>query len=144
MRGTDRSWGAVVYESGEDDAERRFLLVLHASGGHWDSPKGHAEAGESPEETVRREIREEGGVEIRLIPGFAVEAHWTLPDGRLKTVTYYLAEKTAACSAGGPEGEILEILWLPYAEARRRITYESGKKVLDEAAAFLERSRNGC
>lgn len=137
MTEDDRSWGAVVFEDAEKGIERRYLLVLHASGGHWDHPKGHAETGETPEDTVRREIREEGGVEIRLREGFVTDASWRLPDGRAKTVTYYLAEKTSECSTGGPEGEILGTVWLPYGEARNRITYETGKRVLDEAAAFL-------
>ena len=132
----DRSWGAVVFDRGA--GETRFLLVLHASGGHWDHPKGHAEKGEEPEETVRREVLEEGGVEIRFVEGFRARAEWILPDGRPKTVTYYLAEKAAEGAPGGPEGEILGIAWLPYADARERITYGTGRRVLEEAKTFLD------
>jgi 8-oxo-dGTP pyrophosphatase MutT (NUDIX family) len=125
-----------VFEAGGGHSVR-FLLVHHASGGHWDHPKGHAEENESPEETVRREVAEEGGVRIRLVPGFEAEAHWILPDGRPKTVTYFLAEKIGECEAGGPEGEILGTAWLTCAEARARMTYDTGRQVLDEAAERL-------
>lgn len=130
----DRSWGAVVV-----DEAGRYLLVRHANGGHWDHPKGHPESGETPEETALREIREEGGIAAELIQGFAEEARWTLPDGRGKTVVYFLARKTAESTPTGPEGEILETAWLSYIAARRRITYETGKNVLDRAEAFLRR-----
>ena len=129
---TDSAWGAVVI-----DPSRRYLLVLHASGNHWDSPKGHAEPGESPRETALREIREEAQIEAKIIEGFQTQAGWILPDGRPKKVTYYLALRTGKAEKQGPEGEILETIWLPYEEARAKITYESGKTVLDKAEAFL-------
>jgi len=128
----DRSWGAVVV-----DEKGRFLLVRHASGNHWDSPKGHAEPDETPVETALREIREEGRVEAEIIPGFSERADWMLPDGRGKQVVYFLARRLDSCESAEPGDEILELTWLPYKEARDLITYESGKRVLDRARKFL-------
>lgn len=137
----DRSWGAVVFSQFPSSAaggeERRYLLVKLASGNHWDHPKGHAEGGESPQETARREIREEGGVEVRFVDGFQKESGWRLPSGRAKVVVYFLAERVVTAPTGGPAGEILDSAWFPYAAARERITYESGKTVLDAAEIYL-------
>ncbi len=129
---TDYSWGAVV-----TDLSRRFLLVLHANGNHWDHPKGHAESGESPVETALREICEEGQVRAEIIDGFQAETGWTLPDGRPKKVVYFLGRRTGACESEGPQREILAKVWLTYTEAREKISYESGKAVLDKAVAYL-------
>jgi 8-oxo-dGTP pyrophosphatase MutT (NUDIX family) len=134
---TDRSWGAVLYESGDGkDGIRRYGLVHHAGGGHWDHPKGHAEPGETPEQTALREIREETGVEARLVDGFVLETGWILPGGQPKKVTYFLAERV---SAGIPDqdGEILANVWLPYSSAREKITWDTGKEILDQAESFL-------
>ena len=128
----DKSWGAVV-----TDKQGRFLLIHHASGNHWDHPKGHAEKGESPQETALREIREEAQIIARITDGFAVEAGWTLPDGRPKKVTYYLAHSIGDCELEGPDGEILGKVWLSYDDARKKITYDSGKEVLDKARGFI-------
>ena len=76
----ERSAGAVVYR--ETKKGREYLLLQHHAGkntravkrahvGHWDFPKGHIDAGEKTEDTVRREVREETGItRIELIPGF--------------------------------------------------------------------------
>lgn len=135
---TDRSWGAVVV-----DSRGKYLLVHHASGKHWDHPKGHAEKNETPTETAKREIREEAGIEAELINGFQMETGWVLPDGRPKKVVYFLARHAGNCPAEGPEDEILETVWLDYNEARERISYESGKLVLDGAKQYLEEHLSG-
>lgn len=127
-----------------EGADRRFFLVQHVNGEHWDHPKGHPEAEEGPLEAARREIREEGGMEVDFIGDFSFEAGWTLPDGRLKRVIYYLARARgepavpgAPKAPGGPD-EILSRAWLPYEEAVERITYPSGRDVLEAARRYLE------
>ena len=134
----DRSWGAVVVDRADAGVERRYLLVKLASGRHWDSPKGHPEADESPAECARREIREETWIEVRFLGYFLKEVSWTLPDGRPKDVGYFLAEKTGEAPVGGPEGEVLDTAWLPFEEALERVTYESGRDVLKAAREALE------
>ena len=48
----------VIYDG------EKFLLVTHTYGkGHWTFPGGKIEKGEEPEETVKREMMEELGVE---------------------------------------------------------------------------------
>ena len=129
---TDYAFGAVL-----TDPSRRYVLVLHASGNHWDHPKGHAEPGESPSETALREIREETHLDASLVEGFQTTAEWVLPDGRNKKVIYYLAEVTGRAAEQGPVGEIIDVVRLPYREARKKITYETGRAVLDRAEEFL-------
>ena len=128
----DRSWGAVVF-----DHRNRYLLIHHAGGRHWDHPKGHADPNETPRDTALREIREEAQINAEIIDGFQTEVGWILPNGRPKKVVYFLARRTGECPAEGPEGEILGKTWLPYTQAREKITYDTGKEVLDRAEEFL-------
>ncbi len=139
---TDRSFGAVVYHYPKAGMARRYLLVHHSSGGHWDHPKGHPEPGESPKDTARREIGEECGTMIEFDEGFFTEASWLLPDGRRKVVGFYLAHKTGdgIVRPAFAEKEILQFRWLPYEEAEKIITYDTGRRVLDEAERFISKA----
>lgn len=61
------SAGAVIFHKNE----KIEYLLLKYKAKHWDFPKGHIEKGESYEETIRREVKEETGLtEIEFLNGF--------------------------------------------------------------------------
>ncbi|MFB6129336.1 MAG: NUDIX hydrolase [Salinigranum sp.] len=62
--GADRDFTASAFVVSED---REVLLVDHRKLGRWIQPGGHVEANELPDEAAIREVREETGVEIRLL-----------------------------------------------------------------------------
>jgi 8-oxo-dGTP pyrophosphatase MutT (NUDIX family) len=47
------------------DSEGRVLVLQRADDGQWDLPAGATDPGETPAETVEREVREESGLEVR-------------------------------------------------------------------------------
>lgn len=52
----------------------------------WNIPGGKALAGESPEDAVRREVREEAGIEIGPLEFLGIHTHhWTLPEHTQQT-----------------------------------------------------------
>ncbi len=72
----------------------RFLLTRRQRGshlaGHWEFPGGKKEAGETDEACLRREMREELGVEIRVgRPIFSTS--YAYPDRRVH-LTFYACE----------------------------------------------------
>jgi 8-oxo-dGTP pyrophosphatase MutT (NUDIX family) len=116
-----------------------YLLIQHRAG-HWAFPKGHAEPGETPVQTARRELAEETGirqVEIREKIVF-IEHYDTVKRGRdtEKTVTYFLGWVQASAVTIQPE-EVRDFAWLNYAEAGRRVTYEETRRVLDQVQSKL-------
>ncbi|MGB2982813.1 MAG: bis(5'-nucleosyl)-tetraphosphatase [Candidatus Bipolaricaulia bacterium] len=136
--GEERSAGFVVYYS-ERPGERRYLLLRHRDGGHWAFPKGRIEQGEEPEDAARRETQEETGIEdVRIVPGFrAVSQYRFLRRGRAieKSVVYFLAEASPADVRLSSEHS--DSTWLDSREARRKLTFEETRRVLDRAEGRL-------
>ena len=88
----ERSCGAVVYRiiSGTP----RFLLIRNRRSAHWGFPKGHMEFGETPEETAAREVLEETGIHIKILPNFICKSDYTIQGRIEKTVNIFLASTT--------------------------------------------------
>ncbi|TSC58796.1 MAG: (di)nucleoside polyphosphate hydrolase [Candidatus Peregrinibacteria bacterium Greene0416_19] len=49
------------------DSQQRVLLLWHRRLGRWMPPGGHVDENETPEETAKRECREETGLEVEII-----------------------------------------------------------------------------
>ena len=75
----EKSCGAIVYRKHHGNTE--ILLVRHIKSGYWSFPKGHVEEGETEEETARREIKEETGLDVLLDTGFRETV--TFPQGAI-------------------------------------------------------------
>lgn len=130
----EKSAGAVVFHRGD---ELDYLLIFST---YWEFPKGLVEAGESETEAAVREVREETGLEVRLVSGFRHEInYWYRREVSLvkKQVVYLLGE--------APNREVTlshehrEAKWLPFAAARAELVYENARAILDEADDYLRR-----
>jgi 8-oxo-dGTP pyrophosphatase MutT (NUDIX family) len=109
----------------------------------WALPKGHIDAGESPAETAMREVREETGVEGRLVEKLGdVRYVYTWKGERIfKVVSFFLLR-----AGGGRIGEIDEAMrievaearWLPLSEAPRLLTYGGEREMAVKALERVE------
>lgn len=129
------SAGAVVFflEGGKP-----LYLLLHYPSGHWDFPKGNIELGETPEETALREIKEETGLDVELLPGFKEEIHYVYMRGGVrvkKTVILFAAE--AKSKDVRISWEHTGFAWLPFEQAVARITYKNSREVLVKAHKYI-------
>lgn len=134
----ERSCGALVYY--REQNKEYYLLVQNRNGGHWSFAKGHIEKKETEEETAKREIFEETGLEIQNFnPSFRQVTSYNLPNGKQKFVTYFLTEidKEKATHVKLQEEEILDHLFLPYNEASQQLTYDNDRQVLKLAHQAL-------
>jgi 8-oxo-dGTP pyrophosphatase MutT (NUDIX family) len=114
--------GGVVVKPGLDGP--RFLLVrARRNPAQWVFPKGHVEPGETLEETAVREVREEAGVEARVLAPLDL---LVFPGAR---VALFLMRHTA--DVGGGEGR--ETAWLSLEEARGQLQFDDARAVLARA-----------
>lgn len=129
---TVRAAGGVVWRRGPSGIE---VVVIHRNRyDDWSLPKGKVDPGESDEQAARREVEEE----CRLIGRLGSElasTDYVDRNGRNKTVRYWAM--TVAGGTLGPDNETDGAEWLPIDEARRRLTYDRDRPVLDSAARAL-------
>jgi 8-oxo-dGTP pyrophosphatase MutT (NUDIX family) len=103
----------------------------------WIFPKGHIDPGESAAEAAVRELQEEAGVAGEIIKPIGV---LSFQSGReFVEVTYYLTRFIRTV----PPAEDRDFDWLPLAEARQRLSFETARQLLDEAAAGFLTSTDG-
>jgi len=153
MARNERSAGFIVYHTdhGSDastaeaagrrvaDARRVEYLLLDY-GRHWDFPKGHVDAGEDELAAAVRELHEETGLtRPQVVSGFRHEIVYFFRDRKKglvrKTVVFFLAEVSVRDVVLSHEHVGFE--FLPYEQARKRVTYASAKAVRRAAPACL-------
>ena len=130
-----KSCGFVAFK--RVDGENRYLIIK-SHGGDVGFPKGHTEPGESETETAIRELREETGAEVRVIPGFIRQIEYPLPRNpdAVKQAVYLLGE-CISDEIIRQESEVAEAAFLPYEEAIKLLTFEETKSILSDAECFI-------
>ena len=132
----ERSCGAVVFSRTEEGL--RFLLIKNRRSANWGFPKGHVENRETPEQTARREVREETGLRIRLLPGFSCQSEYVISGAIEKSVTIFLAEAHDR-RITAQEEEIEDYLWVDYQKAMRMLKFENDRNTMRRANGFLKK-----
>ena len=129
------SSGAVVFT--RKDGALRYVIVRSLEG-YYGFPKGHIEGTETEEEAALREIREETGLSVRLLPGFRTVDEHAVPGkpGVIKRIIYFLGEY-ADQEIRFQKEELLEAPLFSYEEAMERFQFESSRRILTEANDFL-------
>lgn len=109
-------------------------------------PKGLIDAGERPEETAVREVREETGVTATLVRKLADSKYvyvrsWGDRQRVFKVVSFYLLRyQSGRIDDVTPEMrvEVRRAFWLPLEEAARKLAYGGERQVARKAQEYLE------
>jgi len=134
----ERSCGAVVFSRSPEGL--RFLLIKNRRSANWGFPKGHVENYETPEQTARREIREETGLRVRLLPGFSCQSEYVISGVIEKSVTIFLAEAHDR-RITVQESEIEDYLWVDYHKAMQMLKFDNDRNTMRRAYGFLKRQK---
>jgi 8-oxo-dGTP pyrophosphatase MutT (NUDIX family) len=97
-------------------------------------PKGGPQEGEPPEATAQREVREETGVEARILERLGdVRYRYRRRGVRVdKTVGFYLCEYVAGDTADH-DHEVDDARWMPLEQARTELTYPGEREMIERA-----------
>lgn len=127
-RRVTNSAGAVVFRG---DGEGLKVLMITMKATRMSFPKGHIEQGESMEQAAKREILEETGIEVNILPDFCYE----VPSARKtdnRSVFFFLAEY-----AGGQliaqEEEIDQAQWMPVEQVPALVSFANDRAMFQAA-----------
>lgn len=135
--GAVQAAGGVITRSRADGA-LEFLVVHRPRYDDWSLPKGKVEPGESLEETARREIEEETGLQVELGAELPT-SEYVDRHGRPKVVHYWRMTPVGA-STWFPNDEVDETRWITASETATLLTYEHDRRLV---AAVDEIARGG-
>jgi len=125
--GPIRAAGAVVWRPG--GVEPEVALVHRPRYDDWSYPKGKCEPGEHVLATAVREVAEETGLRIAL--GRPLTPSVYQVRAGVKQVAYWVARCTGFAGFV-PNDEVDEVRWLPADDARKRLSYDRDKALLEE------------
>jgi 8-oxo-dGTP pyrophosphatase MutT (NUDIX family) len=136
------SAGGVVYRRAAGGLEVALIRVGPKQ--RWQLPKGIVDEGEEPERTAVREVREEAGVEARIVAPLDVIEYWYVGternNGRVrfhKFVHLFLLEYEHG-EVADHDHEVNEARWVSLTEAETMLSFESERKAMKQAVTLLE------
>jgi 8-oxo-dGTP pyrophosphatase MutT (NUDIX family) len=105
-------------------------------------PKGGANAGERPEQTAAREVREETGANVTVRERLGQVDYTYRRGGRPinKTVHFYLCEFEDGDTADH-DHEVDDARWIPLHEARTSLSYAGERELIERALSKLASGR---
>ena len=132
------SCGAVVFKRIGGEPHYVLVRAKNQPEGCHGFPKGHMEPGETEEQTALREIYEEVGLRVRLLPGFRAVTEYPLPcpPNTRKRVVFFLAEYENQ-EITVQESELNAVTLPPWPQALELTQYADSKRILTEAHEFL-------
>lgn len=135
------SAGGVIFRLTDNVPE--VALISVKGGKVWGLPKGAIEPGESMARTAHREVREETGLDGKLIEKIGrIEYFFSFREGEelrrvFKIVYFFLMEYTAG-DVSGHDHEVVDCKWFPMDEAIKTLKYEDEKGILKKAKGMIK------
>jgi len=135
------SAGAIVFYK-EKDRPLFLLLYKKAREGYkeiYEFPKGNVEENEDPIITTIREVKEETGLNIKILEGFKEKISWFYRrEGKTihKEMLCFLAEAKTKNVKISKEHDAFE--WLSFEDAIKKLKFRNQKEILIKANEFLK------
>lgn len=132
------SAGGIVYR--EQGAALEVVLCGRSAEGLWGLPKGTPHSAETIEQTARREVQEETGLEVAIERKVGEIEYWftRVEQGKRfhKRVHHYLMVPLGG-SVDLHDHEYDLVQWVPAAEAEHLLTYQNEADMLRRALTLI-------
>lgn len=138
------SAGGVMYRKHSDEIQ---IALIHVRN-RWGLPKGHVEEGERIEETALREVREETGLEGRVVRklgdiryAYRDKSKEGEPIRIYKRVHFYLLRYVKG-DVRDHDHEVDEARWFPMDQVIKNLKFATERKMVHRALSILTASDN--
>src|SRR5688572_19795940 len=134
-RNEHSSGGAVIAVR---EGQPHVALIATRGKTRWGLPKGAVSAGETSEQAALREVREETGIEARIVkPLDTIEYFFRAGDTLIqKRVDFYLMEYVAG-ELEPQLSEVDDVEWVELSASLQRASFDSERKLLEMALQQL-------
>lgn len=140
------SAGGVVYkiDPSTNSGQNLYILLGQHSAHHgWVFPKGligDKIKTESKEQTAIREVKEETGIDAKIIEALTPVVYWyNFEEEKRKKTVYYFIMKAVGGNIKEHDWEMENVKWVELEEVEKTLTYSSDKKVWKEAKDKIQR-----
>ena len=139
----EKSAGGVVLREIEGVTH---ALIIRDPYRNWGLPKGHLEADETSAGAALREVAEETGLEDLRLGSELVTIDWYFRAQGVqihKFTTYYLMYSDVGAPVPEKAEGISDCVWVPLAEADKKITYDNAGEVVKVAQQTVLQGSEG-
>lgn len=139
------SSGGVIFRRAGRKIE--VALIAVKGGTVWCLPKGLVEKGENLARTAHREVKEETGLDGKIL-GKIDSIHYFFAHKekdetvRYFKIVYFFLMECAGGDVAGHDQEVDDCRWFSIGEAIRKIEYEDEKRVLEKAREMIRSLRS--
>ena len=134
------SAGGVAYRKAGDAIE--IALIRTTEDGRWQLPKGMIDPGETPQQAALREVREEAGINCKLLDPIEIIEYWFYGnyDGTRKRyhkkVHFYLMRFLDG-DVADHDHEVVEARWVGIEAAEKMLAFKSEKELVAKARTLI-------
>ncbi len=133
-----KSAGGVVFRKRDNSIE--VALIYLKKGNVFSLPKGTIDDNETPEETAMREVKEETGINGKIIEKIGEASYWfylTEENAKCKKTVHYFLMEYESGDINMHNWEVDEVYWMPIDEAIKKITFKSDREILLKTKEIL-------
>ncbi len=145
MSNRELSAGGVIYRRVGDSVE--VALISVKNGKKWGLPKGRVEKGEKITCTAHREVREETGLDGKIISNLGhIEYFFTFKDEesnrKIFKIVYFFLMEYVSGSTDDHDDEVEECRWFGINDAITLLKFDDEKELLRKAIKVIKEHEN--